>query len=192
MSNQHIGLSNATDQWFTPPEILDRVRQVFDGQIHLDPCGSAESNKTVQASRYFTLEDQGVDQFWGLGDGMTQITAPNVFCNPPSGKYQGDNTRYKGRSNASAFFDRCVTGWGMEEIYEFIYLGYSIEQLQTLQNFPGFPPGVVVCVPKKRIRFVDQSGNRNSPTHGNFILYGGVHDDLFYRAFQDVGMILSL
>jgi hypothetical protein len=191
MSTQHIGLSSVTDQWFTPPDILDRVRRVFGSPIHLDPCGSAESNKTVQATRYFTEADQGVDQLWCSCAGLTPITAPNVFCNPPSGKYQGDNTRYRGKSNAAAFFDRCIMGLEREEIYEFIYLGYSIEQLQTLQTFPGFPPRAVICIPKKRIRFVDQAGKRNSPTHGNFILYGGGHDDLFYRVFQDVGVILT-
>jgi hypothetical protein len=182
MGTLQIGLSNATDQWFTPPEIIDRVDQVFNHCIDLDPCGSTESNKTVQASRVIT--EDSIDTRWGY--------AGNVFCNPPSGKYTGTNEHYKGLSNPQAFFKKLNRVFDDRQIDQYIFLGYSIEQLQTLQTKTEIPKDCLICIPAKRIRFVDQSGNRNSPTHGNCIIYRGLFQSKFVDAFEDFGVILEL
>ncbi len=178
----HIGLSNRTDQWFTPPEIVNRVRATFNDFIYLDPCGSQESNKIVQAAKVITTNS--IDTDWGY--------AGNVFCNPPSGKYIGPNPYYKGLSNPQAFFKKLNHGMDWGTIDQYIFLGYSIEQLQTLQTKTEFPSDCLICVPSKRIRFVDQSGNRNSPTHGNCIIYRGSQKGKFYDTFRDMGVILKM
>jgi hypothetical protein len=178
----HIGLSNATDQWFTPPEIVNRVDQVFNRHIDLDPCGSTESNKIVQASRVIT--EDSIDTDWGW--------QPNVFCNPPSGKYTGAHPDYNGLSNPQAFFKKLNSVFDDGQIGQYIYLGYSIEQLQTLQAKTEIPKDCLICIPAKRIRFVDQSGNRNSPTHGNCIIYRGLSKSKFVDAFADLGVILGI
>jgi hypothetical protein len=178
----HIGLSNVTDQWFTPPEIIDRVDRVFDCCIDLDPCGSKESNKIMHASRIITKNS--IDTNWGW--------CGNVFCNPPSGKYQGSDTYYKGLSNPQAFFKKLERGINLCQIDQYIFLGYSIEQLQTLQTKTEIPDDCLICIPRKRIRFVDQSGNRNSPTHGNCIIYRGQNQSKFVDAFYDLGVIMKM
>ena len=178
----HIGLSNVTDQWFTPPEIVNRVSQVFNHCIDLDPCGSKESNKIVAASEVIT--ENSIDADWG--------SVGNVFCNPPSGKYTGTQPEYKGLSNPQAFFKKLNSGVDTGTIDQYIFLGYSIEQLQTLQAKTEIPEDCVICIPSKRIRFVDQSGNRNSPTHGNCIFYRGPNDPKFLNYFFDLGVILKM
>jgi hypothetical protein len=178
----HIGLSNQTDQWFTPPEIIDRVRFTFRDFIYLDPCGSEESNKIVQAAKVIT--ERSIDIDWGH--------AGNVFCNPPSGKYTGEKPDYRGLSNPQAFFKKLNYGFDNGQINKYIFLGYSIEQLQTLQTRTEIPSDCLICIPSKRIRFVDQSGNRNSPTHGNCIIYRGQQRGVFYRHFRDLGVILEM
>lgn len=170
---QHIGLSNNSDQWFTPPEIVAKVHSTFSGLISLDPCGSEESNKIVQAEKVITKNS--IDTDWGY--------AGNVFCNPPSGKYTGTNLDFKSLSNPQAFFKKLNQGVDSSQIYQYIFLGYSIEQLQTLQTKTEIPSDCLICVPSKRIRFVDQSGNRNSPTHGNCIIYRGEQPDRFAEVF---------
>jgi hypothetical protein len=179
---QHIGLSNKTDQWFTPPEIINRVSQVFNHCINLDPCGSTESNRIVQASK--VIAENSIDTDWGIHR--------NVFCNPPSGKYSGATKFYKGLSNPQAFFKKLNYGVDNWQIEQYIYLGYSIEQLQTLQTKTTIPRDCLICIPAKRIRFVDQSSNRNSPTHGNCIIYRGQNQSKFVYEFQDLGVILEL
>lgn len=64
-----------TDSHYTPKVYLDAVREVLGG-VDLDPASSETANETVQATNYFT-EDQ---------DGLSQRWYGNVFCNPPGGK----------------------------------------------------------------------------------------------------------
>lgn len=53
-------MSSATDEWMTPPEVLDRIRQV--ATIRLDPC-TTEANP-VGAEVYFTAETNGLARSW--------------------------------------------------------------------------------------------------------------------------------
>lgn len=175
----HAGLSCKSDQWFTPPEIIDRVRAVL-GEIDLDPCGSTESNKLVQAKRVIT--SNSLDTFWGDGQA--------VFCNPPSGKAISTNPAYQGLSNPVAFFKKLNVLMDGGYIRKYIYLGYSIEQIQYIQAKTEIPSDALICFPKRRIRFVDQAGNRNSPTHSNFILYRGSSRTRFDYEFYDLGVIM--
>lgn len=62
-----------TDQWATPPHIIEQVVQEF-GVIGLDP--SADESNAV-AERFFNVEQDGLKQPW---------KAPLVYCNPPYGR----------------------------------------------------------------------------------------------------------
>jgi site-specific DNA-methyltransferase (adenine-specific) len=61
-------------EWYTPPDVLERVREFFGGAIPLDPA-TAATNPT-EALRFFTAEDDGLAQDWS-GQG--------AFVNPPYG-----------------------------------------------------------------------------------------------------------
>jgi len=54
------------------------------------------------------------------------------------------------------------------------------------------PQDSLICFPKKRIRFIDQAGGRNSPTHSNFILYRGFTPKLFNRVFRELGVVTKI
>jgi site-specific DNA-methyltransferase (adenine-specific) len=68
-----------SQSWCTPEWILERVRQVFGGQIHLDPCG----NGAARVDALHELRGQS-----DLDDGLAERWERfrNVFCNPPFGK----------------------------------------------------------------------------------------------------------
>lgn len=57
----------------TPPYVLEPVREVMGG-IDLDPC--TEPDNPTGASRFFTVDDDGLAQPW----------VGSVYCNPPYGK----------------------------------------------------------------------------------------------------------
>lgn len=61
---------------FTPRYVLERVREDLGGLICLDPCTTPDN--PVGASRFYTVEDDGLSQPWGY--------APTIFVNPPYGK----------------------------------------------------------------------------------------------------------
>ena len=65
----HQSTKMKTDEWLTPPEILNAV-----GPFHLDPCAPV-IRPWATAESHFTIEDDGLSQSW----------AGRVWCNPPYG-----------------------------------------------------------------------------------------------------------
>ena len=71
-TDQHGASGTGENEWFTPVEFLDVARDVL-GEFDLDPASSDKAQKRVQASQYFTLQDDGLEHEW-LG---------RVWLNPP-------------------------------------------------------------------------------------------------------------
>jgi DNA N-6-adenine-methyltransferase (Dam) len=61
-------------EWFTPAEFLAVVRAAL-GTIDLDPASSDEAQQIVQATNYFTKEQDGLKKEW----------YGKVYLNPPYG-----------------------------------------------------------------------------------------------------------
>lgn len=61
--------------WGTPPKYVNAVKEVFGGQIHLDPCSSHFS--IVRARVEYMLPDKdGLLESWNF---------PTIYVNPPYG-----------------------------------------------------------------------------------------------------------
>jgi len=71
-----VAKSSATDEWWTPPEIVDPLAAEF-GPFDLDPAATAENAK---APLFYTREDDGLTQPWA---------ADRVWLNPPYGRIVG-------------------------------------------------------------------------------------------------------
>lgn len=63
---------NSNDEWYTPPFIIDKVKEVL-GYIDLDPASNEIANKVIQAPAYYTKENSGLLKPWH----------GKVWCNPP-------------------------------------------------------------------------------------------------------------
>lgn len=63
---------NSNNEWYTPPKILERVREVL-GYIDVDPASSDKAQKAVKAKTYYTKENDGLKFSW----------EGKVWCNPP-------------------------------------------------------------------------------------------------------------
>jgi transcriptional regulator with XRE-family HTH domain len=73
-------ISSNYQAWSTPPEILDKLYPMVDGEFDLDPCSTTRDKNlaTVKAKIHYTGED-----------GCNGLSLPwfgNVFINPPYGK----------------------------------------------------------------------------------------------------------
>ena len=52
--------SSNSDEWATPLSVYDELDREF--HFNLDPCATVENHK---CSRYYTEEDNGLEQNWG-------------------------------------------------------------------------------------------------------------------------------
>jgi hypothetical protein len=65
--------TSTSQEWYTPAHVLDRVIELFGGEIDLDPCSNSHESPSVPALAHFTAEDDGLAQSW----------SGKVFINPP-------------------------------------------------------------------------------------------------------------
>lgn len=57
--------SSDSNEWYTPPEIIEAVRELFGGRIDLDPASSEVAQRTVKAERWIGLPEDGLAVPWG-------------------------------------------------------------------------------------------------------------------------------
>lgn len=64
--------SGQNNEWYTPPEYTHAARECM-GAINLNPASCEIANRTVRATTYYTIED----------DGLTKPWYGRVWLNPP-------------------------------------------------------------------------------------------------------------
>lgn len=185
----------------TPPEIVEAARVVL-GSFDLDPASCDKANGYVRAVEYMTREDNGfVQAWWG-----------NVFLNPPGGLMELDTGRpvfikTKKRaactvtgacglppghvhknvgSSSGAWWKKLAREYSEMRIRAGIFIGFSLEILQTTQADPQglpLPLDFPICYPRKRLDYIalEREGivAGGAPTHASFIAllppYGAKH-----------------
>ena len=176
-------------EWYTPVPYVEAARQVLCG-IDLDPASHAEAQLTVRAQRYYDAAHDGLARAW---DGR-------VFLNPPGGLVR----QFWGHLVAHVLTGRVPAA---------IWIGYSLEQLQTLQagwtgvpplDYPVSPIDYPICIPRARIAFKENDAKKaervarlvaagkspyqkSSPSHANYIsLLTTSQSDVCVDRFLDV------
>lgn len=180
-------------EWYTPSPFVEAARQVM-GSIDLDPASHEEANLTVKAGAFFTAENNGLTlRWWG-----------NVFVNPPGGKGPG------GKPLVPAFWKHMMKEYADGNFDQAIWIGYSLEQLQTLQRVSFKSPlNFPLCIPHRRIAFVENEAKKaariekliaqgkdpnkaSGPSHSNYICYLGERREDFSRIFSRFGQVCGL
>jgi len=175
-STGNIQHSSRTDNWGTPDNVIALVHRVI-GYPDLDPASSAVHNERVKASRYITAEQNALTLPWA-------DEPISVFCNPPGGKIAG-------KSCTKLFWNKLMTIRGKGLLKEAIFMCFSAEALQTTQlDCSHSVTEFVVCIPRRRIPFISEFGEKNQPTHANAIVYvpGSVDQSAkFVSIFNELG-----
>jgi ParB family chromosome partitioning protein len=171
-------------EWYTPSPIVEAARAVMGG-IDLDPASHEEANRIVKATWFLTAEDDGLSRGW----------YGNVFVNAPGGLVR-------------PFWMALMCAWRDRDIQQAVWIGYSLEQLQTLQNCPLTPLHFTTCIPSRRIAFVENeakkaeriarleaqgkvASERSSPSHAAYITYVGQKRDVFRAVFGAMGQVIA-
>lgn len=179
-------------EWYTPSPFVEAAREVMGG-IDLDPASHEEANRTVRAAKFYTAEDDGLKQPW----------SGRVFLNPP-----GEKDQHK-RPLVPQFWRNLMVRWFYRDISEAIWIGYSLEQLQSLQNAGAggqTPLDFAMCIPRRRIAFVENEAKKaariakliaagkdpnekSQPSHANYVTYIGPNGEAFKRVFGQFGVV---
>lgn len=160
--------SKATPEWYTPVEFVEAARAVMGG-IDIDPASCAKANETVRAETFFTKEDDGLWQRW----------EGRVFLNPPGGLVRRFWSELLGQHHTGI-------------VKQAVWIGYSLQQLQTLQAADPGPVAYAsaICYPRRRIAFINEQGQPSkAPTHANYIAYLGRNKDTFAIHFSQFGEV---
>jgi hypothetical protein len=168
--------SHDSAEWYTPSLVVEAARTLMGG-IDLDPASHEEANRTVKATRYFTEADNGLLRPW----------TGRVFVNPPGGL-------------VPEFWRK----WLYEDFTEGVWVGFSVEQLQTLQCTTFSPIMYPMCIPRRRIAFIENEAmkvkriakllakgkkpnEKSQPSHANYIVYRGSQPQRFLEVFSQLG-----
>jgi hypothetical protein len=147
------------DEWYTPLDILALVKAVL-GAIDVDPATDAFGQALVQATTFYTKDDDGLRQSW----------YGRVFCNPPY------------RDADVGPFSRKL--WGeitAGHTSEAILLVNATMETKAFQAIARH--AAVVFCPEGRLPFIHKIKHGHDPLQGQAILYFGPHVSRFCEVF---------
>jgi len=158
---QGVHFSSESDEWLTPPLIIERVLKMWE-EIDLDPCSNSHEEPNVPAKRHFTAEDDGLAQDWH----------GRVYMNPPYGYVIAEWVEHLCRE-----FEQC-------NVTEAIALVPSRTDTEWFRRFKDFPR----CFVWGRLHF---SGNDMGAPFPSMVVYLGDKLEAFIGAFSDIGDIYA-
>lgn len=156
-------------EWYTPTKILDVCRSVTGGFV-LDVASDLVANKTVQASRFFSIEDDSLDKDW---------VGP-YWCNPP---YDRSGIQWAFVAKAAKYGSR-VEG--------FVLVKAAVET-------KGFEPlfdADALCFVYKRVNFGFRNGSSVNWNYGsarwpNALAYFGPRKEEARQALAKLGTVVA-
>lgn len=186
--------NSGNDEWYTPPEIIDLVRQVFGGSIDLDPASCDYAQTWIKANTYYVeLHKQTAPYYTHKNkqiDGLAhQWKAKNVFLNPPY-SHLSKKDRKAGKKSWLEYF---VEEFDKGNFNEGIILVNSNTGTQWYQDLA--PRSTLMCLLNSRIKFIDGRTNEtgdNPGAHNSFFYFkkdGNITQ--FEKVFGSVGVILK-
>jgi phage N-6-adenine-methyltransferase len=163
----HVSHNSGENEWYTPPQFIEAARLAM-GSIDTDPASSDLANRTVQAGKYYTAEQDGRDKKWG----------GNVWMNPPYSQ-----------PLITEFIDAFVRKYNAGEFQQACVLVNNATETNWYQSLLTYASAV--CFIKGRVKFIDKSGNPSgAPLQGQTVLYFGNREKSFIDAFSEFGIVL--
>lgn len=153
-----------TNEWYTPPEIIEKARAVLGG-FDLDPASCAEANEAIQAVRYLTEADDGLAHEWH----------GRVWLNPPYGRIAGKFVEHLTRQREAANVTAAIV----------LVNAHSTDARWFWPLWDG-----LLCFSYQRLDFSAGTGRRQGSTHGSVFAYFGLDEDRFAAEFKDIGAIV--
>lgn len=147
-------------EWFTPKKYIDSARKVL-GNIDIDPASSEEANKIINADKYFTETDNGLQQTW----------TGKIWLNPPY-------------DNVAKFVDKLVNS----DIEEAIVLVNNATETGWFARLAERASAMMFHT--GRLSFIREGidgEEKSKPMQGQVFIYIGENPDTFIEEFSQYG-----
>ena len=160
----HVAYNSGDFEWYTPNEYITAAREVM-GSIDLDPASSESANKIIQASKFFTAEDDGLSQDW----------YGNIWLNPP--------------------YSSCLIGLFVDKLLasnfaQAIVLVNNSTDTSWFLKLARASAAIVFST--WRVKFLSPVGGSGYPLKGQAFLYLGHRPDAFIHSFSKFGWGVKL
>lgn len=193
--------TSATEDHYTPRDIIERARYVFDGAIDLDPASSEAANAVIKAKRYYADPYSQPDQVNCAGFDGLQLSwrASSLWLNPPFSVPARDAhglTIYnaQGKVKRERVIAQWVARWVQATKINFSLAAGALqaEADQAMLLIPArtdtewFAPlwHYHMCFITGRLHFNEAD---NGATFPSVIVYSGPYLTRFYHIFDDIG-----
>lgn len=138
--------SDLLDEHNTPSYIVASTREVL-GVIDLDPMSNVLANETIRATKYYTKEDNGLEQEW----------KGNIWLNPPF-------------SLVDKAVEKLVNSYEKGEVTSAVLLLKSAIETKRYQKLYPYP----FCELNKRVNFISLYNSKtNSAPFATVLFYFG-------------------
>jgi len=150
------------DDYYTNTKVIDCARRVL-GDIDLDPASHPLANKHVKAKRFYSIQDNGLEQKWG----------GRVWLNPPFSQWQLWVPKIHEEWQSGRVQAMCV---------------YSAMRTITAQYFRALlDMADGMCIVTGRLKHGGRGGD--SPNDGHCVFYLGDNISDFVEAFGPIGVV---
>ena len=169
-----IASQTKSNEWYTPSKYIEAAREVM-GSIDLDPASCELANQTVKASRYYTKEDDGLEQSWYCN---------SMWLNPPYGRTL--EMKAKHQSTIDLFVSRLVAEYEQGNVHQAILLVPATIGTHWFSLLWRYS----ICFHTGKIKFIAPVKHTTySHAYGTCLIYLGKNEQKFIEVFSQFGTI---
>ena len=164
--HNHRAQGTGENEWYTPEQYIETARELLGG-IDVDPASSELAQKTVKAGKFFTVDDNGLEQEWH----------GKVWLNPP---YAQPAIHH--------FMQKTVDEFLSGRMTEGVALTHNYTDTQWFHI--AAKAAEAICFTRGRIGFLSPDGKKAAPTQGQAFFSFGKRPEDFADTFCKYGFVM--
>lgn len=169
-------INTKSQDWGTPPQYVEAVKQVFGGKIYLDPCSSKYSIVNAEVE-YLLPRKDGLKESWNY---------PTIYVNPPYGINKENGTSIKN------WLIKCLESYQLynSEVLALIPVATNTNHWKKTI----FGQATAICfLYDTRLKFLENGKNigKGAPMSCAMIYWGNNYQK-FYDIFINFGAVIDL